>query len=149
MANEVTSETVAASPTAVVRGSATFAELPATIGRLFDALYGGLGATTARQTGQNVVLYEGTAEPFPLEVGVQVDGPFEPVGDIVPSTLPAGRVARALHVGPYTDLHQTHMALQDWCRDQGLALAGRYWEIYGDWTDDESKLETEVFYLLL
>lgn len=28
-------------------------------------------------------------------------------------------------------------------------LAGINWEIYGDWNEDESKLETEIFYLLM
>jgi hypothetical protein len=27
-------------------------------------------------------------------------------------------------------------------------LAGVDWEVYGDWNDDEAKLETHVYYLL-
>jgi hypothetical protein len=34
-------------------------------------------------------------------------------------------------------------------RPTAVALAGSRWEIYGDWTDDESALETEIVYLLL
>ncbi|HWP04662.1 MAG TPA: hypothetical protein VNN72_02920 [Polyangiaceae bacterium] len=35
-----------------------------------------------------------------------------------------------------------------WCKAQGRVIAALSWELYGDWTDDESKLETTVFYLL-
>jgi hypothetical protein len=28
-------------------------------------------------------------------------------------------------------------------------MAGPRWEIYGDWYEDQSQLETEVYYLLL
>ncbi len=60
-------------------------------------------------------------------------------------TLGAGRAARALHVGPYSELHRTYSELHAWCRREGLRLASQSWEIYGDWQDDPSKLETELY----
>jgi hypothetical protein len=30
----------------------------------------------------------------------------------------------------------------------GKSFAGKSWEIYGDWTDDVTKLETRIEYLL-
>jgi len=36
----------------------------------------------------------------------------------------------------------------EWCRSQGHRLSGTRWEVYGHWTDDPSKLRTDVYYLL-
>jgi hypothetical protein len=60
----------------------------------------------------------------------------------------AGEVALAVHVGPYDGLARTHDKLHAWQRTSGRAFAGRSWEIYGDWNEDPSKLETTIAYLL-
>lgn len=83
-----------------------------------------------------------------VEVGVQVTGLFTPTGPVVPSRLPAGRVARTVHRGPYDQLDDPDRAVREWCSARGLALAGARWEICGDWRDDPVELETEVCYLL-
>jgi effector-binding domain-containing protein len=61
-------------------------------------------------------------------------------------TLPAGRYATLVHVGPYGGLRGAHAALQAWCAERGIAWAERV-ETYV--TDprrqpDSSKWETEV-----
>ncbi len=61
---------------------------------------------------------------------------------------PAGQAAVALHTGSYASLVTTHDAIHAWCKAQNRVIADASWELYGDWTDDESKLETTVFYLL-
>jgi hypothetical protein len=38
--------------------------------------------------------------------------------------------------------------LHSWRAATGRAFGGYSWEIYGDWTDDETKLDTEVIHLL-
>ena len=48
--------------------------------------------------GHNVMLYEDDRPT--VEVGVQVNGSFEPHGSVVPSMLPGGLVATATHTGP-------------------------------------------------
>jgi effector-binding domain-containing protein len=53
-----------------------------------------------------------------------------------------------VHQGSYGQLGVTHDAIHTSCSQEGLTLAGPRWEIYGDWTEDESALETEVVYLL-
>ena len=60
----------------------------------------------------------------------------------------AGRVATPLHVGPYDRLSEAHVAIQEWCAENGYAPAGVDRDVYGDWNDDSAKLETRVFYLL-
>jgi effector-binding domain-containing protein len=59
--------------------------------------------------------------------------------------LAPGRAAHAVHVGPYANLHRTYAALNTWCSQHALALTGQSWEVYGDPTEDPSKLPTGLF----
>lgn len=149
MDNEVKVVDVDSSPTAVIRGHTDQAGIPDTIIGSLNRVYAALEGTGAVQQGQNIVLYGPHGPTFDVEVGIQVDRPFTgSPGGIESSSLPAGRAARALHVGPYHLLHHAHAAVMSHCKAEGLELSGPNWEVYGDWDDDESKLETEVFYLL-
>jgi effector-binding domain-containing protein len=67
---------------------------------------------------------------------------------VFPTATPAGKVAAALHVGPYARLRETHDAIHAWAAANKMTFAGKSWEIYGDWCDDPAKLETRVEYLL-
>ena len=118
-----------ASPTAVVATSTTWAELPALWPVLLDEVWSVLRAGDVL-VGHNVMVYEG--DPPTVEIGVGVGVPITPVGRVVPSTLPAGTAARAVHDGPPSTIGTTHEAIVAWCRDHGHRPTGRRWEIYGD-----------------
>jgi effector-binding domain-containing protein len=133
-------------PTAVVARQTTWEEFPALWGRLLDEVYTFLRDGGATQEGHNVMLY---LDDVPnVEVGVQVTGPFIPAGRVVPSVLPAGRVATTVHRGSYDHLNAAHRAVLAWCAAQGHELTGTRWEIYGDWHENPDDLETEICYLL-
>jgi len=84
-----------------------------------------------------------------MEAGVEIGGPFESDDrTILCTTTPAGRAARAVHRGPYNEMSAAHSAVLEFCRQRGYQLAGPSWEMYGDWHEDPSQLETEVYYLL-
>ena len=103
-----------------------------------------------RTDGHNVFLYQHTDPDGPMTVdfGVEVTRPFEREGEVGMAQTPAGEAAVAVHVGPYGGIGDAHQAIHRWCASTGRALAGWSWEIYGDWTSDESKLETTVAHLL-
>lgn len=83
-----------------------------------------------------------------IDFGVEVTRAFAPAGEVHACETPAGEVATAVHVGRYDRLVETHDAIHAWCAANGHRIGGQSWEIYGDWTNDESKLETTVVYLL-
>ena len=139
-------KTVEARPTAIVPATTTWAEYPALWPKLLDEVYAFVRAGGVSQDGHNVMLYRDDVPN--VEVGVQVSGPFEPTGGVIPSVLPAGQVASTVHRGPYDALDEAHVALRAWCGSHGHKLTGVRWEIYGDWRDDPAELETEVCYLL-
>jgi len=101
--------------------------------------------------GHNVFLYHHPSSrdaTMQVDFGVEVTRPFERSGEIVCTETPAGEVAFAVHVGPYAHLKRTHDAIHAWCSENGRAIADKSWEIYGDWNNDETQLETTVVYLL-
>jgi effector-binding domain-containing protein len=76
-----------------------------------------------------------------VDFGVEVARSFETSGEVY-------EVATAVHIGGYDRLSETHGAIRAWTQAHQRVLAGRSWEIYGDWSDDPSRLETTVAYLL-
>jgi effector-binding domain-containing protein len=83
-----------------------------------------------------------------VDFGVQVIRSFRDAGEVVYTETPAGEVAMTTHIGSYAKLAAAHEAINSWRAATGRAFGGCSWEIYGDWTDDEAKLETQVVYLL-
>jgi len=153
MPDDVALRTVAPRPTAVVAETTTWEALPTLWSRLLDEVYAVVRPrpelSPSRGTGhlwQNVMLYKDDVPS--VEVGVLVAGPFDAVGRVVPSRLPAGRVATAVHRGDFAGLGRAHEAVNRFAAENGLELAGPRWEIYGHWSADPRDLETEVFYLL-
>ena len=120
--------------------------------RLFlDQVYAAARAGTVHLDGQNVFIYHGAPDrPNELDVafGVGVRAPFVAVGAVQPTPLPVGEVATTTHRGSYAKLGTAHEAVVEWCRLHGRRRAGPSWEVYGHWTEDETRLRTDVFHLL-
>lgn len=106
-------------------------------------------ATNITPRGRNVAVYRPTNTPeFALEIGVEVGAGAAGGGEVALSSTPSGEAVTAAHIGPYSMLKNAHAAVQAWCAANNRQIAGPSWEVYGHWTDDESKLRTDVFYLL-
>ena len=152
MKYDVRLETAAACPTAVVRRRAAIKDLPKVIPEACGLVWNVVRAEHIPGAGRHVALYLDDA--INVEVGVELEAPLSGAGhgEVVSSTLPAGRVAATTHFGPYPQLGQAHDAIRDWSKSNGHALAGPCWEIYGHWQDEwnhePSKIRTDVYYLL-
>ncbi len=104
-----------------------------------------------RTDGHNVFLYHHPSRrdlPMGVDFGVEVTRAFEPDGEVYTTETPAGMVAVAVHVGAYERMKETHAASRAGHEAGNRPFAGKSWEIYGDWSDDPSKLETTIMYLL-
>jgi len=104
-----------------------------------------------RTDGHNIFLYHHPTDRNALmnvDFGVEVTRAFETSGEVYATETPAGEVAMAVHVGGYERLGETHDLVHAWAAAHQRTFAWRSWEIYGDWSDDPSKLETTVVYLL-
>lgn len=104
-----------------------------------------------RTDGHNCFLYHHPANreaAMEVDFGVRVVRPFENEGEVICTETPAGEVVMTTHTGSYARLAAAHNAIHSWRAETGRAFGAYSWEIYGDWTDDETKLETQVIYSL-
>jgi len=115
--------------TAVVAARTTWEELPNAWPAMLEEVYECLEELGVGKAGRNVMLYK---DDIPnLEVGVEVSASLTPRGRVTPSVLPGGHVATTVHRGSYQGLSRAHQAVLDWCRANGVKVAGPRWEVYG------------------
>jgi len=152
MSYEIVTKTVSAQPLAAVRRRVHIREIGHTWKPALDLVWEFLRRQEGLRTdGHNCFLYHHPANreaAMDIDFGVQVIRPFENEGEVIYAETPAGEVAMTTHVGSYAGLKAAHDAIHSWRAATGRDFGGCSWEIYGDWTDDEAKLETQVIYLL-
>jgi effector-binding domain-containing protein len=136
-------------PIAVIRRQAKPSELSRLVPECCGLVWNELRAQQVK-AGRHIALY--WDRTIRLEVGVELLGPFTEHGEVVLSATPAGTVASATHIGPYSGLGVAHDAVHQWCRANNHSLAGPSWEIYGhwqpEWNNDPSLIRTDVYYQL-
>jgi effector-binding domain-containing protein len=137
---------------AAVSGTVTFPDLAREIRRRLDLIWTHI-RSNGLTPGHNVVVYRGpvhSPEGGEVDIGVQVDRfDGDSDGGVHEVGLPATTVARAVHIGPYDRLGETHAKVLAFCEQHGHTLSGLSWEIYGDRTEDVAVLETDVVYELI
>jgi len=134
-----------------VRRSVRIGEIGAAWKPALDLVWAFLRARPELKPGHNVFLYHHPArrsDPMDVYFGVEVLREFEPEGEVRVVRTPTGEAAHATHRGPYSELKVTHGAIHSWAKENGRQIGGASWEVYGDWSNDSSELETEIFYLL-
>ncbi|MBL7489652.1 GyrI-like domain-containing protein [Frankia sp. AgB1.9] len=146
-------ETVAPKVLAAVRRQVRPGEVPTAFGAALDQVWAFLrGQPGLRDDGHNVFVYHhGVGSPdagLDVDFGVEVTRPFPPQGLVECVESPAGRAALTVHRGGYGGLPDAHAAIHAWCREHAETIGAWSMEIYGDWHEDEAKIETTVLYAL-
>jgi effector-binding domain-containing protein len=116
-----------------------------------DQVYAAGRAGAVKLDGQNIFVYQpvrGQADSADVAFGVGTTAPFTVIGNVQPVEIPSGEVATTTHWGDYSGLSAAHDAVVQWCKANERRLSGTRWEVYGHWTDDPTKLRTDVYYLL-
>jgi effector-binding domain-containing protein len=121
------------------------AEFPRAIPEMLEEVWEFLSGRGIESRGHNVVVYRShNSQGMHVEAGVQVAAEFTPEAGIACSLTPSGKAAHYVHVGPYHELGKAHDALAQFCTARDFA-SGVHWEVYGDWTEDPTKLRTDVY----
>lgn len=94
-------------------------------------------------TGLNVWVYE---EGNLLFTGVGLTAPPPADCPLESKTITLPRYAYFKHLGPYDQMKTTIEAAREEFNRVGIKAHFPYVEIYGHWTDDPSKLETELLW---
>jgi hypothetical protein len=141
--------TVARRLTAVVKVDVPMAEIPQAERAARAALAAAKPSLDAGPLGDAFTLWRRPVNGrMSMEPGVVVARDFAPVGEVVPSELPAGRTAHLLLVGPYAGIPAGWQTLFAWCAAERLALAGVNWQVYEGGDKDSATARTALYALL-
>lgn len=126
-------------------GTAVNKDYSGTAFKLMDKMWKTVKSNNLENKGRNIWVYDQDQSVF---AGVELsDSPNGDTGleqkDITLSTY-----AYYKHIGPYSLIKQAGQNMRDELKNKGLEAAFPYIEIYGHWTNDESKLETELLIAL-
>ncbi len=117
--------------TAVVTGVVRLEELRDFFDRSFGALAQVLADQDVAPRSAAFALYRGApSDVVELEVGFVTDRAVEPSGDVQVGSLPAGRIARAVHAGSFDGLGDAWGALMAQVASEGLTPGSTMWEVY-------------------
>lgn len=131
MVYDINQHDLRAQPVIALRDRLDQGQLQAFFGRAFGELYAHLGRHGVPPRGEPFVIYHAFG-PNGIDAEVCL-----PVPTVVPVTdpityqeLPAMTVVETLHVGPYDELGQAYLVLDEWIDDHGFAAAGPVRERY-------------------
>lgn len=111
--------------------------------RLLDGVWPVLRVRGTGHDGINRVLYDADGVVF---AGVVVSEPDDLGLEV--REVGVDRYACVKHTGPYSGLGTAYAAIEGVLREKGLRHGYPLMEVYGHWTQDEWKLETEVIFPL-
>ena len=94
-----------------------------------------------KNKGINIWVYEPNELVFS---GVELDNGSENDIGLEQKNITLTKYAYYKHIGPYNLIKQVGLNMQNELKSEGFETTLPYIEIYGHWTNDESKLETEL-----
>lgn len=113
--------------------------------RLMDSMWRTVKASGLKHKGINVWIYEPGESVF---AGVELDEIPGPETGLERKNIHLVKYAYYKHIGSYHLIKQAGQNMRDKLKSSGFETCFPYLEIYGHWTDDETKLETELLMCL-
>ena len=109
--------------------------------RLMDKMWQTVKSNNLKNKGLNIWVYEQDQRIF---AGVELnDIPNQDTG-LEQKSITLLKYAHYKHIGPYNLIKQAGQNMTDELKSKGYGTHLPYIEIYGHWTNDETKLETEL-----
>ena len=127
-------------------GIATDNDYTGTAFRLLDKMWRTVKSNNLGNRGLNIFVYEPEEKVF---AGVELyDIPEHSTG-LEQKSITLNKYAYHKHVGSYSLIRKVGQNMRDELKNEGFVVTLPYIEIYGHWTSDESKLETELLMCLV
>lgn len=109
--------------------------------KLMDKMWQIVKAKELKHKGINIWVYETNEKVF---AGVELYDPPEHDTGLEHKIVDLPNYAYYKHIGPYGLIKQAGQNMIDELKNKGLETRLPYVEIYGHWSNDENKLETEL-----
>ena len=113
--------------------------------RLMDRMWKIVKSKNLENKGLNIWVYEQNEMVF---AGVELSADTADNTGLEHKIITLSKYAYYKHIGPYSLIKQSGQNMRDALKSQGLETCLPYIEIYGHWTNDETKLETELLMCL-
>lgn len=109
--------------------------------KLMDKMWQIVKSNSLKNKGLNIWVYESNEKVF---AGVELDDTPQQDTGLEQKSIALVKYAYCKHIGSYNLLKQTGQNMNDELKKRGFETCLPYIEIYGHWTNDETKLETEL-----
>jgi hypothetical protein len=110
---------------------------------LMNKMWEQVKANNLRHKGINIWVYEEDDKMF---AGVELEAPPPPGTGLTLKQVRLPEYVYYKHIGPYDKIGEACALILEELRQQGVTTRFPYLEIYGHWTPDPSKLETEMLW---
>jgi effector-binding domain-containing protein len=134
-----------------IRKSSAAQDLPQVIPQICIAIMQYMGQNDPQDIEDAFVAYYNMdMQNLDVEIGFTTTKEVPGQGNIQRGSIPGGKAASVLHVGPYNGLGAAHDALHRWMAEKGFESATGYYELYLNDPQNTlpEALKTEVFTLL-
>ncbi|MES1226216.1 MAG: hypothetical protein ABUT20_62650 [Bacteroidota bacterium] len=122
-------------------GTAVNKDYAGTAFKLMDRMWKAVKSNNLKNKGLNIWVYEQHESVF---AGVELnDIPTQDTG-LEHKSITLVKYGYYKHIGPYNLIKQAGQKMSDELKSKGFKTVLPYIEIYGHWTNDETKLETEL-----
>jgi len=113
--------------------------------RLMDKMWQTVKSNNLKNKGLNIWVYQEDEKIFS---GVELTGIPEHNTGLEYESIILTKYAYYKHIGPYSQIIHAGQHMKDKLKNKGFDIILPYIEIYGHWTNDETKLETELLMCL-
>jgi hypothetical protein len=117
----------------------------ATAFKLSDKMWHTVKSNNLKNKGLNIWVYEQNESVF---AGVELNDISNQDTGLEQKNIALLKYAYYKYIGPYNSIKQAGQNMKDELKQKGFDTSLPYIEIYGHWTNDETKLETELLICL-
>lgn len=122
-------------------GTAVNKDYAGTAFKLMNKMWQTVKANNLKNKGFNIWIYEQDEKVF---AGVELYNIPGPDIRLEQKSINLAKYAYYKHIGSYNQIKQVGQNMRDELKSKGFETILPYIEIYGHWTNDETKLETEL-----
>lgn len=122
-------------------GTAIGKDYAGTAFELMDKMWQVVKSNNLKNKGLNIWVYEPNEKVF---AGVELDRSPKHDTGLEQKSITLTKYGYYKHIGPYNLIKQAGQTMMHELKKRGVETRSPFTEIYGHWTNDETKLETEL-----